>query len=205
MCCHVVAAIRLGTYIFLMMSVSLFPKAAAIAASFFITTTVAAAGAQDFSVEFPKETAALVEATTAYFDAIEATPQKRDRVPVIRMPELAQKIKTNVSLSENDALTQNGPVNHLTGYRISWYPVDRFLGTVDFMGTWDGNRNLLCGYLTWDLTHPEYPVLDDVTAHFLDLDELSAMEPALAHETLLEANCAFGAIDQNYAFVGPAG
>ena len=205
MCCHVVAAIGPSAYINIMMSVSLFPKAAAIVASFFVITSVAAAGESSTSAEFPKETAALVEATTAFFDAIEATPQKRDPVPVIRMPQLAQNINSNVSMSEGDALTQKGPVHHLTGYRISWYPVDRMLGSVDFMGTWDGNRNLVCGYLTWDLTRPESPVLDNVTANFLDLGELSTMEPILAHETLLEANCAFGAIDENYAFVGPAG
>ena len=187
-----------------MMSKFLFPKAAAFAASMFVTASIATAAEPNFSIEFPQETAAIVEATSAYFDAIEARPKKRDRIPVIRMPQLAQNVKTSVSANEGDALTQKGPVNHLTGYRISWYPVDRFLGTVDFMGTWNGNRNLVCGYLTWDLTNPENPVLDNVAANFLDLGDLSAMEPALAHETLIEANCAFGAIDENYAFVGPA-
>lgn len=164
-----------------------------------------AAGApDDASIEFPVETAALVAATTAFFDAIEGTPRPASRVPVIQMPSLAQKTSAQ-SVTEASALTRNGPVSHLTGYRVSWYPVDRFLGSVDFMGTWNGNRNLVCGYLTWDLTQPESPVLDGISANFLSIDEFEGRSPAEVHERLLEANCAYGAIDENYAFFEPAG
>ena len=169
-------------------------------------TAAAAAGApDDRSIEFPTETAALVAATTAFFDAIEEKQATRDRVPVIGLPKLARKAKSEAPEPGATALTRNGPVNHLTGYRISWYPVDRFLGSVDFMGTWEGNRNLVCGYLTWDLSEPENPILESVTANFLDLDDFAGQSPAEVHEALLEANCAFGAIDENYAFFEPAG
>ena len=63
------------------------------------------------------------------------------------------------------------------------------------MGTWDGNRNLVCGYLTWDLSDPATPVLETVAANYLDLGELVGASPAEVHEALLEANCAYGAIE----------
>ena len=98
-----------------------------------------------------------------------------------------------------------GPVRHLTGYQITWYPVDRLLGTVDFMGTWDGNRNLVCGHLTWDMTDVDTPVLTSVSANFLTLDDLQDAPEVRVHQSLMEANCAFGEIDGNYAFFDVAG
>ena len=71
------------------------------------------------------------------------------------------------------------------------------------MGTWNGNRNLVCGYLTWDMSKPDAPVLSTVTANFLDLNDFDGKTPAEIHAYLLEANCAFGAIDANYAFFEP--
>ena len=183
---------------------SLFQVSAIFVAALALSTSAVAAGAPKLSDEFPQETAALVDATTAYFDAIEGLPQgqKRDRAPVIRMPSFAQKIRADAG---TEPLTRHGPVHHLTGYQINWYPVDRLLGSVDFMGTWDGNRNLVCGYLIWDLSKPDQPVLDDVIANFLELDDLSRMSAPMAHAALLEANCAFGAIEQNYEFFDISG
>ena len=97
-------------------------------------------------------------------------------------------------------MTLHGPLRHLTGYRINWYPTERFLGSVDYMGTWDGNRNLVCGYLIWDLGDPANPVLESVTANYVELGTLLGATAAEVHETLLEANCAYGAIDENFAF-----
>lgn len=164
------------------------------------------AGAIDAAVvEFPAETQALVSATTAFFDAIETDRGQKNRVPAIQAPRLAQKISASPSDAGTAELTEHGPLSHLTGYRISWYPMDRFLGSVDFMGTWNGNRNLVCGYLTWDLSEVDQPVLESVSANFLNLDDFAGQSPSEIHETLLEANCAFGAIDENYAFFEPAG
>ena len=98
-----------------------------------------------------------------------------------------------------------GPVDHLTVYRITWYPMDRLYGTVDFMGTWDGNRNLVCGYLTWDLTDPDAPELETVSANFVDLAEMAGAGQVHVHQSLLEANCAYGAIEANYLVFEPAG
>lgn len=177
---------------------SLLQKAASGCAGTILTASALLAGSQAYSDEFPTETAALVAATVAYFERIEGEEnRKRERTPVIRIPELAQKISAEAG---SQTLTHNGPVSHLMGYRISWYPVERLLGSVDFMGTWNGNRNLVCGYLIWDLSEADAPVLEEVTANFLDLDELSQMSTLDAHAALLDANCAFGAIDENYAF-----
>lgn len=149
--------------------------------------------------EFPVQTEALVAATDAYFTRIEdETAEKRAPTLTISRPTLAQR--TSVSADVSDTLTQNGPVRHLTGYRINWYPVDRFLGSVDFMGTWDGNRNLVCGYLVWDVTDPNAPVLNSVSANFVDLEALRGKTQGEVHRRLLEANCAHGALDDNYAF-----
>ena len=156
-------------------------------------------------LEFPVETEALVNATAALFDSlqgVEKAPAKR--TPVIRMPRLAKQASV-VSDAASHPLTERGPLKHLTGYRIDWYPTDRFLGAVDFMGTWDGNRNLVCGYLVWDLSDAKAPKLDQVVANYLDMDELKGATAAEVHETLLEANCAFGAIDANFAFFDPIG
>ena len=158
------------------------------------------------SEEFPEETAALVAATMALFDSIETESDAKPRLPEIRIEGLA----IPATLPANAALTQafpdeKGPVQHLTGYRINWYPVDRFLGAVDFMGTYDGNRNLVCGYIMWDVSDPDAPELDRVIANYVDLDRLDATTPAEAHRVLLDANCAFGEIEPNFTVFDRAG
>lgn len=162
----------------------------------FLSSAVAFAAAED---EFAAQTDALVAATDAYFNQVESdAAEKRSPALTITRPELVQK--TSAAAEDTESLTQNGPVRHLTGYRINWYPVDRLLGSVDFMGTWDGNRNLVCGYLIWDLTTPDAPVLHSVSANFVDLDDLRGKPAADIHRHLLDANCAHGALDDNYAF-----
>ncbi len=153
--------------------------------------------------EFPAETAAIVAATTALFDAVEGNAQ---RAPEIRpiIGGIATPASLALETSKTAALNLRGPVRHLTGYRISWYPVDRFLGAVDFMGTWDGNRNLVCGYVTWDLSDPDTPVLDRIVANYIDVSALSDATPADAHQQLLTANCAYGEIDPNFTVFEPA-
>ena len=146
--------------------------------------------------EFSAENRALIDATVAFFDEVEARPAPRKRVPVFTAPLSATKSKA--SADDAAVLTRMGPVGHLTVYRTTWYPVDRLLGTVDFMGTWDGNRNLVCGYLTWDLSDPDAPRLEALTASFVDLDDLKYAGDIQIHRSLMEANCAFGAIDENY-------
>ncbi len=170
-------------------------------------SAVASFGATvDDLAEFPEETEALVAATTAFFNEVEnTTGTATKREPVFRLPEVAQRIKGFAPDAGAGELTRNGPVSHLTGYRINWYPVDRFLGSVDFMGTWNGNRNLVCGYLVWDMSMPQEPVLSTVTANFIDLNDFRGKQPSEIHEMLLESNCAFGAIDDNYAFFEPEG
>lgn len=154
--------------------------------------------------EFAIEKAALQSATDAFFAQVEAT-----RIGPVKKPVLgwsAPAVRKIVQSDDNvSILTQKGTVRNLTGYQVSWYPVDRLLGTIDFMGTWDGNRNLVCGYLTWDLSDPETPKLESVTAQFLDLRDLAAADPAQVHQMLFGANCAFGSIDSNYAFFDVSG
>ncbi len=147
--------------------------------------------------EFAREKAALIDATTAYFDRVEAEAPQLRKAPAIGIPALATKIKASVA-TDTDPLTEMGPVDHLTAYRITWYPVERLLGSVDFMGTWDNNRSLVCGYLTWDVTDPDAPRLEQINASFVDLPDLSSASDDAIHQSLLEANCAFGAIDANF-------
>lgn len=152
------------------------------------------------AAEFPAETAAIVEATADLFDAIEAEAKPKRTRPVISGLTLATPASLTVEDSKAEVLTARGAVDHLTGYRINWYPVERFLGTVDFMGTWNGNRNLVCGYVTWDLSDPKRPLLENVTATFVEVAELSRDSDEAIHAALLDANCAYGAIEANYAF-----
>lgn len=154
-------------------------------------------------VEFPLETAAIVAATSSYFDSIEAVEAPAPDLPVFRIGALA--MPASASLDAPAPFGPDRPVRHLTGYRISWYPVDRFLGSVDFMGTWNENRDLVCGYLTWDLTDPDAPELVHVSAVYVDLGELSGMEPSEAHQVLLDANCAYAEIDLNFTVFEPRG
>ena len=193
-----------------MMSVSVKRFSLGLAALF---AAVSAAPAQavdrvsSASVEFPTETAAVVAATSAFFDAAERAASgdhAPKQQPVIGLPEIVSPARLgNRDDPRFAALTREGPVQHLTGYRISWYPVDRFLGAVDFMGTWNDNRNLVCGYVTWDLSGSGMPQLENVTANFVDLSGFATASPEEIHEALLEANCAYGAIDVNFALFAP--
>lgn len=174
--------------------------AALLSAAFVLPASAQMPASLGTAVEFPAETAAIVQATSRLFDAVEAGAEPRPARPVISAPLTATPASLQLGNTRADVLTSHGPVDHLTGYRISWYPVDRFLGSVDFMGTWDGNRNLVCGFVTWDLSDPDAPVLDSVTATFLDVSELSQDGDGDIHAALLDANCAHGAIDANYAY-----
>ncbi|MGI9390565.1 MAG: hypothetical protein ACR2O1_10950 [Boseongicola sp.] len=183
-------------------------KSVALAAAFAVSATATSASASlpSHGDEFPEETAALVAATAALFEAIEAENDVEPRIPEIRIEGLA----VPASLPVDAALTrafpnEMGPVQYLTGYRINWYPVDRFLGAVDFMGTYDSNRNLVCGYIMWDVSDPDAPELDRVVANYIELDRLDAATPAEAHRVLLDANCAFGEIEPNFTVFDRAG
>lgn len=179
-----------------------------IAALFSATCVVAGNGGVRPVDEFPEEAAALLAATSTLFDTIEADLSAEDSAPAFqgfRIKELA----TPANFTDDSALsrafpTNRGPVQNLTGYRISWYPVDRFLGAVDFMGTYDGNRNLVCGFVTWDLSDPEDPKLEHLVANYVDISLLSKLPAPDAHLALLESNCAYGEIDPNFTVFGPA-
>lgn len=179
------------------------PIVAAVALSTAVPTAAASsqiAASATTASEFPAETAAIVAATSALFDAVEDRPRPDSKRQVITGPIVATPASIRTAAGQAGVLTANGPVDHLTGYRITWYPVDRFLGTVDFMGTWNGNRNLVCGFVTWDLSDPDAPVLEDVSATFVDVPVLARQDDEEIHAALLDANCAYGAVEANYAF-----
>ena len=182
--------------------------ALALCAAAFLLTGVPMSSAQaeastsaESASEFPIEMAALVAATAQLFEAVESSFERRPGSdPVISIPDAITPATVDAFDTKASVLTARGAVDHLTAYRIEWYPLDRFLGSADFMGTWDENRNLVCGFVTWDLTVPEAPELESVTATFLDVSNLAVGSDEQIHAALLEANCAFGAIDPNYAF-----
>jgi hypothetical protein len=193
--------------IFLRMS-RVFSSLSPVAALFAVAAFPAVAEPVGVSVsEFPAENAALIAATQAYFDEVEGAeaPRAGKRPAIIGLPLTATKASVTLPDGETAVLKRMGPVRNLTGYNITWYPVDRLLGTVDFMGTWDGNRNLVCGYLTWNLDDPSDPELVAVEANYVSLDDLKDQPAVEIHRMLLTANCAFGAIDENYAFFDVAG
>lgn len=155
-------------------------------------------------LEFPQETAALVAATTALFDAVENS--ETETAPRILIEGLA--IPASVAL--DDSATglfplDHGPVRHLTGYRLNWYPVDRLLGAVDFMGTYDRNRGLVCGYVTWDVSDTDAPEVAQLVATYLDLSDLEGKGAEATQAALLDANCAYGDVDLNFTVFESAG
>lgn len=153
--------------------------------------------------EFVTEQMALVRATAALFDQIESrsVPKK----PASGFGRVQRRTGAKAVSDGTESLTRMGPVAHLTGYRITWYPMERLHGTVDFMGTWNGNRNLVCGYVTWDLTNPDAPELEALDASFVDLTEVSGTSDHNLHRDLIAANCAYGAIEANYRVFDPTG
>ena len=152
------------------------------------------------SGEFPRESASLFAATTALFDDIEQRLGAQDKARgLLRIQLLGEAIPVSAIGSAYAAFTEErGPVNYLTGYRITWYPVDRMLGVVDFMGTYDGNQNLVCGFVTWDMTDPSAPKLEHLAANYVDLGLLATQRPSATEAALLNANCAFGEVAPNF-------
>ncbi len=146
------------------------------------------------TVEFPAETEALVAATVTLFEEAEARGDRPARPTLSLTPTPAAADPASIEAFPDD----HGPVRHLTGYRITWYPVDRLIGAVDFMGTWDNARNLVCGYVTWDVSDPDAPALQSLITTYVDISELEGMDDVARETALLEANCAFSDIDQNY-------
>ena len=149
--------------------------------------------------QFPTETAAVVAATVTLFEEAEARDTSPSR-PALQLSPVATPASATLSSSALEAFqTERGPVRHLTGYRITWYPVDNLIGAVDFMGTWDNARNLVCGYVTWDVSDPDNPVMQNLITNYVELSEIDGADRAARESALLEANCAFGDIEQNYA------
>jgi len=149
--------------------------------------------------EFGPETLSLVRATEELFESLEAesarsAPTERFQLrPVLRDAE-----PTGLPAAGRHALSaENGPVTNLIAYEITWYPTDRLSGTVDFVGTWKNGRNLVCGYVTWDMSDPARPTLATMTTSYLDTGTLLRLPADAAHAELLRANCAFGEIEPN--------
>jgi hypothetical protein len=167
-----------------------------------VVATFGAFAGQD-DVEFPEQTEALVAATTALFETVEGAPSNdglRIRIDGLAIPASATPGPGIMQAFP----VERGPVHHLTGYRINWYPMDRLLGAVDFMGTYDRNRGLVCGYVAWDLTDPDEPQIDQLVVNYVDLKLLSKQHPGATHAALLDANCAYGEIDSNFTVFDPA-
>jgi len=166
----------------------------------------AAAGLHPETGEFPLETLRLVAATEALFDRLESeTANPARETPQIEL-RLARPDASPASLPAvgRRAVREDlGAIEHLTAYGLTWYPLETLSGTVDFVGSWDGGRNLVCGYVTWDMSDPEAPVLAAMTTSYLDTSVLVGLPDDLAHGELLRANCAHGSIEPNLELIRP--
>lgn len=156
--------------------------------------------------EFGPETLSIAAATEALFDAMEAETAARPEQPRLEL-RLATPGADPVALplAGTQALSdQHGPVTNLTAYGLTWYPGDTTLaGSVDFVGTWGEGRNLVCGYVTWDMGDAETPVLASLTTSYLSTETLVHLPDQAQHAELLRANCAHGAIEPNFELVLP--
>lgn len=156
-----------------------------------LCTTAASAGVSD-------NDRVLIRTTAEFFDAVEARDFARS------VDFFAEAYATAVPLEawRNDRLRQlvdKGPLKNLTAYRITWYPVDTLLGSVDFVGRDRDDGGLVCGYVLWEFVEGSEPKLRLYEATHLDPAVLSRMSPGEAGAQLLEANCAFTSVDANFA------
>ncbi|MEL7461474.1 MAG: hypothetical protein AAFX45_14835 [Pseudomonadota bacterium] len=156
--------------------------------------------------EFGLETFHMLQATQTLFDALEAASADTDKPGLqLRLADpAAEPAALDLPPAGQMAIrTDLGPVANLRGYGVTWYPTDRLLGSVDFVGTWNNGRNLICGYATWDMSDSAAPVLASVTTSYIDAGALSLLTQEATHAALLRANCAYGAIEPNLDFVKP--
>jgi hypothetical protein len=158
----------------------------------------ATVGATALASEFPLEERALVEATAEFFDAVEATSAKGRASsyadPFAATAATDEGRETRISQARTAA-----PLTGLTGYRITWYPVDTLLGAVDFVGRDETGRNLVCGYILWEFSGDAEPRLRDYDATYVDTWALAALSPEEQGKRLIEANCAFNDVESNFA------
>jgi len=141
---------------------------------------------------------ALIRATAAFFQSVEQRDHARS------LDFFAEAYATAVPLDQwqNERLRQlvdKGPLKNLTAYRITWYPIDTLLGSVDFVGRDPRDGRLVCGFVLWEFPERAEPKLRLYEATRLDPGTLSRMPPGEAGAQLLEANCAFTSIEANFA------
>ncbi len=180
----------------------LFRPLSVLAACLFALPLAAEPVAVDYP-EFPRETAALVAATEALFDAIEAeTPADKPALQLKGLGAIIEPVSMDLPETSRRALRADlGALENLTAYNITWYPTDHLTGAVDFVGTWGNGRNLVCGYITWDLSGTDTPELVAMTTSYLDTSTLIGLPTDAAHGELLRANCAYGQIEPNLELV----
>jgi hypothetical protein len=155
-------------------------------------------GAQALSSEFPSQERALVDATSAFFSAVEdpSTAGGHEFFSDAFAAAVPLEDWRNLRLAQ---LTDHGPITGLTAYRITWYPVDTLLGAVDFVGRDADGRNLVCGYVLWEFSDNTSPQLRWYEATHVDTWELAALSPEEQGKRLLEANCAYTEVEANFA------
>ena len=158
----------------------------------------ASLGAQSLQSEFPSQERALVAATAEFFDAVE-TPSVSGGYEFF-----SDAYQSAVSLDDwqDDRLRQlvdDGPIEGMTAYRITWYPVDTLLGAVDFVGRAADGSELVCGYVLWEFPDGSDPSLRWYEATHVDAGALSGLSQEEASARLLEANCAYTDLEANFA------
>ena len=148
------------------------------------------------AAQYAAETERLVDATADLFDRLEAGADAGADRPRIELRLKPQPM--SFGAPDGALRPEYGPVRDLTGYRVTWYDTERLIGTVDFVGTWGDGRHLICGYVSWDMSG-DAPALDDLVADYLETGALAASAEDDAHLALIEANCAYGEIEANFA------
>ena len=155
-------------------------------------------GAQALSSEFPSQERALVDATTAFFSAVEDPSANSGHEFFSDAFAAAVPLEEWRSLRVAQ-LTDHGVISGLTAYRITWYPVDTLLGAVDFVGRNEDGANLVCGYVLWEFSEGASPQLRWYEATHVDIRELATLSPEEQGKRLLEANCAYTEVEANFA------
>lgn len=167
----------------------------------FGTATSAADGAQ--SQDYSMETSSIIAATHALLDGLEVPGGLPDAAPSLELRLKDAGADTRLTPvgapSEPELPDQLTSMANLTPYRLNWFDEDGLIGAIKFVGNWQDTRNLVCGYVAWDMSEWNAPTLVALEFEYLETPALLRLSDSEARTALRDANCAYFTVEANLA------